>query len=149
MAKQDSLVIVVGVGAQRLFQAGGVDAVGLAEIQAVRDDAQPLGHLGPAIAEAPGDADQDLFPGAGDIAQAGFPGAVTIGDVNCDLVIRAGNGGQVGDHGPHHVDDRAFVDVRRRAMHRLKDRIGHDRGTGNGKVGAACGKGHLAPVICS
>ncbi len=53
---------------------------------------------------------------------------------------------EVGRDAGHHIDNFAFVDIGRWHVHRLKHRVGHDGRTGNGKVGATSGKGHLGEL---
>ena len=58
---------------------------------------------------------------------------MAVGDVDCGVVHRAGEGFEVGQDAIREVEQLAFIDVGRGAVHGIEHPIGDDRGSGDGE----------------
>ena len=143
MRHEHRLDPMLGIGAQRRLEARGIGGRVQAEVDHIDLDPHRAGMFRPADAEPPGRHHQRLVPAREHVGDRRLPGAVTVRDVNRHMRGRHCNAPQVRQDRRGLLDDLALVDIRRGAVHRPQHPVGHGRGAGNGKIGAAVGEAHL------
>ena len=127
----DRLDAVIPVLAQPGFDLGRPHRAAPVAVQHLDIGAHRGGSVAPVDGKAPALQHQHLVAARQHIADGGFPGAMTIGDVD---VAMAGGGKQPAEIAQqavgqlHHL---VGIDVERRTMHRLQHFVGHCGGTGD------------------
>ena len=142
MGGKHGLDRVRGVGAQCILDPVEINGRAFAEIHQIDSYSLQFGHLGPTMAETPGGRDQNTVARVEGIDQRRLPRAVAVGNVDRHVLCRASDGAQVRDEARCHLDEVALVDIGGGAVHGAQHLFGHDRGAGNGQIGAAVGKAH-------
>ena len=134
---KNRLDLPLRVGAEPFGDGLLIEGVPLAEIEDLDLDPQFFGHAGPTVGKNAGGGDQHLVAGGDGVGQCRFPCAVAIDDIDGQVVPCARDGLQARHEAWHHVDQLAFIDVGRGAMHGPQDPVGDDRRAGDGKIGEA------------
>ena len=141
MHGKNRLDLVRAVGFQRVGDPVEVEGRFAPEVDQVHLGPEARSGIRPAVAEPPHGGHQHRVPRRDHIGERRFPSGVTVADIDRGIVAGPCHAAQIIHQPRHHVDQRSLVDIRRRAVHRLKNRVGNDRRAGDGQIGATVGQG--------
>ena len=148
MGGQDGDDLRPCISAQTCLDPGHVGGGTAAEIHDLDIHTHGTCHIGPAQAKSPRGQHQDLIAARKQVGVHRFPQSMAIADIAGHVVHRARDSPQIGPKRGRQAVQLALVDVRRGAVHGALHAVGHDRGAGDRKIGAAMGQiddgGHLA-----
>ncbi len=151
MHRQHRLDLVRGVLRQNFGDPVNVKRGLLAEFRNFASDPQRLRHAGPTVRKLPRGRHQHCVAFAQRIDQCSLPRGVAIANVNRNRMVGARDRLQIGDQCCRHIDQFAFVNVGRRAVHGAQHGIRNDRRPRNSKIVAPVRQvgclGHVCEIL--